>query len=331
MRKPRVFVSRRIPQEGIDLLQAECELEIWDENDHPVPQHILRVGLQKADGAILMLTDQVTPTMLDAAPNLRAISNYAVGFDNIPVAECTKRKIIVTNAPVAESIADLTWGLMLATARRLVEGHRAILSGSWRTWTPMFLIGQDLFEARLGIIGMGRIGQAVARRASGFRMRVLYHNRRPIPNEEELGATFCSKEELLKQSDFVVTLAPLSQETYHMIGPKELAMMKPTAILVNTGRGKLVDEKALYQALVTRQIWAAGLDVFEIEPAYPYHPLFQLDNVLAVPHIGSASLADRRLMAIQAAENLLAALHGKRPQNLVNWDVLESGGVAPTC
>jgi glyoxylate reductase len=324
MHRPKVFISRRIPETGLALLQSYCDCDVWDHDEYPVTTEALWAGMGQADAAVLMLTDKVTPALLDHARSCQIIANMAVGFDNIPVDECTARQIFVTNAPVAESIGDLTMALILAMARRLVEGHRVLLSGRWRTWSPRFLIGQDVFGATLGIIGMGRIGKAVARRAKGFDMRILYNNRRPDPAvAAELGAEYTSLDDLLRQSDFVVTLAPLNKETYHLIGARELSLMKPTATLINTGRGRLIDEKALYQALIQKRIWGAGLDVFEIEPTCPYHPLLQLENVLAVPHIGSASTADRNQMSLLAAANVLAALRGERPPNLINWEVLE--------
>lgn len=319
--KARVFIGRRIPEEAAAILSPHCEIHSWDEEEKPVPPDRLADELALADAAILMFTDRVTAPMLDRAERCRILVNYAIGYDNIPLPECTNRGILVANTPLGhESVADLTFALILTVARRVLEGQRAVLSGSWRAWSPLLLAGQNVHGATIGILGMGRIGKAVAERARGFGMRILYHNRKPSAEAAEIGAKWVPFEELLREADILCVLVPLSKETYHLIGPKELALMKPSAILINTSRGPVVDEKALYRALYEKRLWGAGLDVFEVEPAYPYHPLLQLENVVAAPHIGSSTMNDRINMARLAAENVLAGLSGQLPRTLLNHD-----------
>jgi glyoxylate reductase len=234
---------------------------------------------------------------------------------------------MVANTPLGnESVADLTWALILAVCRRVLEANRVVLSGQWRAWSPLLVAGQDINGATIGIIGMGRIGLAVARRAVGFGMRILYHNRQPSQDADQVGAIYATLPDLLQESDIVCVQVPLSPETHHLIGAKELALMKPSAVLINTSRGPVVDEKALYRALADKRLWGAGLDVFEVEPVYPYHPLMQLENVVVAPHIGSSTIRDRMKMARLAAENILAALQGQRPPTLINANVWPPGG-----
>jgi glyoxylate reductase len=256
------------------------------------------------------------------------ISNMAVGYNNIDVAEATRRNILVTNTPdvLTETTADLTFALLMATARRITEAERFLRDGKWKIWSPMLLTGQDVYGATLGIIGLGRIGSAVARRARGFDMRVLYHStRRNEQAERDLGVQYAGLDELLSESDFVVIMTPLTPQTRNLIGARELALMKPTAVLVNTARGGVVDERALYDALKDGKIWAAGLDVFEQEPVPTDHPLLSFPNVTALPHIGSASIRTRIRMAELAAENLLDGLAGRVPKCLVNREVAGIG------
>jgi glyoxylate reductase len=272
-----------------------------------------------------LLTDRIDAALLAAAPRLRVVANMAVGYDNIDVEACTRRGVLVTNTPgvLTETTADLVWALMMAAARRVVEAQKFIEADRWRTWSPLLLTGQDVYGATLGIIGAGRIGAAVARRAVGFGMRIMYHNRRSAPElEAATGAVYAGLEELLAAADFVVTLVPLSAETHHLIGVDQLRLMKPSAVLVNAARGPVVDEQALYQALSEGWIWAAGLDVWEQEPIRASHPLLSLPNVVALPHIGSASIATRTRMAVMAAANLVAAVRGERPENVVNAEAL---------
>ncbi len=321
--KPKVYVTRKVPEEAIDLLRQECEVEVW-EGELPVPRDVLLEKVRDIDGLYCLLTERVDQELLDAAPRLRVVSNMAVGYDNIDVAACTARGIPVGNTPgvLTETTADLAFALLLAAARRLVEGVDYVRAGKWKTWGPMLLMGQDVYGATLGIVGMGRIGQAVARRARGFDMRVLYHNRRPVPDAEaKLGATYVDLDTLLRESDFVSLHVPLTEETYHLIGREELQKMKPTAVLVNTARGGVVDPEALREALREGWIAAAALDVTEPEPIPPDDPLLRLPNCIVVPHIGSASVATRTKMALMAAENLLAGLRGEPLPNCVNPEV----------
>ncbi|MGC8842726.1 MAG: 2-hydroxyacid dehydrogenase, partial [bacterium] len=249
-----------------------------------------------------------------------------VGYDNIDVKEATRRKIMVTNTPgvLTETTADLTFALILATARRLVEADKFTRSGKWKSWGPMLFLGRDVYGATLGIIGMGRIGQAVARRAKGFNMKIIYYSRRRNEEaEKELGAEYRELHSLLKEADIITIHTPLTEETYHLIGEKELSLMKPSAILINTARGAVVDQRALFKALKEKRIFGAGLDVYEKEPIDADDPLLELDNVVVLPHIGSATVETRGRMARMAAENLLAGLRGEIPQNLVNPEVLQ--------
>ncbi len=329
MPRPKVYVTRRIPAQAMAILQTCCDCRVFDHEETPVPRETLIQELAGVDGAFVLLTDRIDDEVLAGAPRLRIVANMAVGYDNIDVAACTRRGVLVTNTPgvLTETTADLTWALLMATARRLVEAQKVVERGEWRTWSPMFLTGQDVYGRTLGIIGAGRIGSAVARRARGFSMRVLYHNRRPNPElEAETGAIYAGFHELLEQSDFVVTLVPLTPETRHLINEDALRRMKPSAILVNAARGPVVDEKALHKALTEGWIWAAGLDVWEQEPIGPDHPLLGLPNVVALPHIGSASIATRTRMAVVAAENLVAGVTGQRPPNLVNPEAWREEG-----
>jgi glyoxylate reductase len=318
--KPRVFVTRALPEEAMNILQEHLQCRIWEEADIPVPRDVLLKEAKAADGLYTLLTEKVDEELLSLSPRLKVIANMAVGYDNIDIAAARKRGIVVTNTPgvLNETTADLTFALMMATARRLVEAAEFVKQGNWKTWSPMQLTGPDIYGATLGVIGMGRIGEAVVRRAKGFDMNIMYYNRNRKPEaEQELGIVYASMDELLQQSDFVVVLTPLTPETRHLIGARELSMMKPSAVLINTSRGPVVDEQALYDALRQKTIWAAGLDVFEQEPIGPDHPLLQLENLVALPHIGSASIATRRKMAVMAAENLVSALTGKEPPNRV--------------
>jgi glyoxylate reductase len=286
---------------------------MWPEEDRAVPKEVLLEQVQDADGILSMLTETIDAEVMDAAPHLKVISNMAVGYNNIDVDEATKRGILVTNTPgvLTETTADLTFALLMATARRLMEASDYLREGKWKTWSPLQLTGMDIHGATLGIIGFGRIGQAVARRAKGFDMKVLYHSRtRKRDAEWEIGASYADFETVLKESDFICLLLPYSPDVHHLISEKELSMMKETAVLINTARGGIVDEKALYDALLHKKIWAAGLDVFEKEPIEPDNPLLTLPNVVTLPHIGSASIATRMKMAELAAENVINALNG---------------------
>jgi lactate dehydrogenase-like 2-hydroxyacid dehydrogenase len=275
------------------------------------------------DGLYCLLTERIDGELLDAAPRLRVVSNMAVGFNNIDVAACTARRIPVGNTPgvLTETTADCAFALLMAAARRIVEGVDYVRAGKWKTWGPMLLMGQDLHGATLGIVGFGRIGQAMARRAQGFGMRVLYQDAYVTEAEPGLGATRVDLDTLLGESDFVTLHVPLTEETRHLIGREELAQCKPTAILVNTSRGEVVDPDALYQALRDWQIARAALDVTEPEPLPADHRLLTLSNCIVVPHIASASVATRTRMAVMAAENLLAGLGGEPLPYYINPEV----------
>lgn len=307
-------------------LREQAEVAAWPLDEAPPPREVLAREAAASDGLISLLTDRIDAALLDAAPRLRAVSNYAVGFDNIDVGAATERGVMVTNTPGAltETVADFTMALLLAVARRVVEADRYTRAGQWQSWGPMLLLGRDVCGATLGLIGLGRIGTAVARRARGFAMRVLYHDvaRREGP-EQELGLEFASMEDLLRQSDFVSIHVPLGPRTRHLIGASQLSLMKPTAFLINTARGPIVDSGALYGALAGGRIAGAGLDVFEEEPLPADHPLLTLENVVVAPHAASASVTTRTGMALMAVENILSALAGRKPPNLVNSEVWE--------
>ena len=325
MTMPRVFVSRIIPDDGLRSITETCDATVW-QDELPPPRDTLLASVEGLDGVLTLLTDRVDDEFLDrAGPQLKVVSNFAVGFDNIDVAACTKRGIPVGNTPgvLTETTADLAWALLMAAARRLPEADHYVRAGKWRTWGPMLLMGPDVHGATLGIIGFGRIGQAVARRARGFGMRVLYHDpRRVSPQvEAEYGAEYRTLEGLLPEADFVTLHVDLRPETKGLINAERLGWMKKTAILVNTSRGPVVDSMALVEALRDGTIAAAALDVTDPEPLPADHPLVGLDNCLVVPHIASASRATRGRMAEMAAANLLAGVSGKRLPTPVNPEV----------
>jgi len=326
MTKPRIFVTRRIPQEGLEILKRCCQVEVSD-YDGVIPRSLLLEKVKNTDGLLVLLTDMIDKAVIHAAgKKLRVISNYAVGYNNIDVVEATKRGIMVTNTPgvLTETTADLAWALLMCIGRRIVEGDKLVRAGKFRGWEPMLLLGTDIYESTLGLIGFGRIGQAVARRAKGFNLKVIYYDKEPVsPNiEKELGVSYVSLDELLRKSDFISVHVPLTEETFHLIGQEEFSMMKKESYLINTARGPIIDEKALVKALKGGVIRGAALDVFENEPAIEQE-LMTLDNVVIVPHIGSASYRTRTKMAIMAAKNLISALKGERPEFLVNPEVLD--------
>ena len=325
MSKPKVFVSRVIPEEGLARVRENTDATIW-EGELPPPRDQLLAAVEGCDGILTLLTDRVDDELLDrAGPQLKVVSNFAVGFDNIDVPACTRRRIPVGNTPgvLTETTADLAWALLMAAARRLVEGDRYVRDGKWKTWGPMLLMGPDVHGATLGIVGFGRIGQAVARRAKGFGMRMVYHDLQRVPKsvESEFDATYMTLEGLLAESDFVSLHTVLSPETKGLMNAERLGWMKSTAVLVNTSRGPVVDSMALVDALRDGVIAAAALDVTDPEPLPVDHPLVGLDNCLVVPHIASASRATRGKMASMAAANLLAGLHGDRLPTPVNPEV----------
>jgi len=325
----RVVVARELPAEAMRLLEPRAELEVnrgeeWSKEE-------LMARMREAAALICQLTQKVDAEALSAGPKLRVVANVAVGYDNIDVAAATARGIAVTNTPgvLDDSTADFTWALLLAVARRVVEGDRLVRSGEWKGWDLMLMLGADVHGKTLGIFGMGRIGRKVTERARGFGMHVLYQSRRRLASEEEraLGVEWAEKERLLREADFVTLHVPLNAETRHFIGARELALVKPTAYLINAARGPVVDEAALAAALEEKRIAGAALDVFEEEPRV--HPrLLTLPNVVLAPHMASASVETRTRMAVMAAENVVAVLEGKRPENLVNaeaWERLRLG------
>ncbi|MFC7062383.1 2-hydroxyacid dehydrogenase [Halobacillus seohaensis] len=318
--KPKVYITRKIPNSIVEKIEYTCDVEMWEEENTPVPREVLENKIQEIDGLFCLLTETIDEELLEKASNLKVISNMAVGYNNIDIEAAKRKGITVTNTPgiLTDTTADLTFALLMATARRLVESSDYLQKEEWETWSPMQLTGQDIHGATLGIIGMGRIGEAVAKRALGFDMKVIYHNRSRKPDiEEKLHITFVEMEELLQSSDFLCVLTPYTKETHHLISKEELSIMKNTAILINTARGGIVDEQALYQALVNKDIWAAGLDVFEEEPIPVTHPLLSLQNVVSLPHIGSASVKTRLKMCEVAAENLTKGLNNEKPKHVV--------------
>ncbi len=325
MPKPRVFVTRLIPQAGLGMVSGFCDADVW-EDELPPPREALLARVRGMDGLLCLLTDPVDARLMDAAgPGLKVISNHAVGYDNVDVAEATRRGIPVGNTPgvLTDTTADFAFALLMAAARRVVESNRFTRAGRWKTWGPRLLLGQDITGAILGIIGFGRIGRGVAKRAQGFDMRVIYHD--PYcaddPFAAEIGAEGVDLETLYAQADFISVHTPLTEETYHLIGTEALRQMKPTAILVNTARGAVVDPDALCHALVHGEIAGAALDVTEPEPIPPDSPLLTLDNLIITPHIASASVATRDKMATMAAANLIAGLKGERLPYCVNPEV----------
>lgn len=318
--KPRILVTREVFDEVLDFLSESLDVDA-NQSDVPLTPESLCERLAEKDGVVCALTDRIDAAVLAAAPNLRAVCNIAVGYNNIDVTACSARRIVVTNTPgvLDETTADLVWALMLAAARRLTEAETYLRNGEWQGWYLKQLLGTDVHHATLGILGMGRIGQVIARRALGFEMNVLYCNRSRLSQdiESRLGARYVAMDELLAQSDFLVLQVPYSPATHHLIGAAELARMKRTAILVNAARGAVVDDAALIEALSNRTIAAAGLDVFENEPKFD--PRFlALKNVVLAPHIGSSTRVTRLAMAMTAARNMVAALTGGMPPNIVN-------------
>jgi glyoxylate reductase len=327
--RPKVFVARRIPEAGLSVVTGATDATVWPD-DLPPPRDELLRSVAGCDGVLTLLTDRVDDEFLDAAgPQLKVVSNYAVGFDNVDVPACTARGIPVGNTPgvLTETTADLAFALMMAAARRLPEGDRYVRAGKWKTWGPMLLLGPDVHGATIGIVGFGRIGQAVARRAAGFGMRILYHDVHQADPavEVEHSATFLPLEKLLAQADFVSLHVNLTPETRGLINAEKLGWMKPTAVLVNTSRGPVIEGAALASALRDGQIFAAALDVTDPEPIPTDDPLLSLDNCLVVPHIASASHATRSKMAEMAAANLLAGLRGERLPTPVNPEVYDRG------
>ena len=320
--KPKILVAREVFPEVLERLRQHFQVED-NQADAILGVEGLKARLADKVGALTAVTDPISAEVIAAAPGLKAICNFAVGYNNIDLAACTRAGVMATNTPgvLDDTTADLAWALLMATARRLPAAERWLRNGEWKGWQFIQWLGSDIHHATLGILGMGRIGQTVARRALGFDMKVIYHNRTPLAADQEgaIRATWVDKEALLRESDFLVLLLPYSPATHHTIGAAELALMKPTAHLINVARGGIVDDEALISALRQRRLSGAGLDVFEGEPKF--NPgVLELDNVALSPHIGSSSRATRMAMAMTAADNLIAALAGQRPPNLLNPD-----------
>ena len=323
MSNPRVFVTRRLPGNALPVLAARTQMDLWPEEMPPPREEMIRHA-RECEGLLTLVTDPVNRELLDQAPKLRVVSNMAVGYDNIDVAACTERGVAVGNTPgvLTDATADLAFALLMAVARRLPEAREFVLAGRWKTWDPSLLLGRDVHGATLGIFGLGQIGQAMAKRARGFGMRIVYFDKPKPSVEEQLGVARLEKDELLREADFVSLHVPLSPKTRHLIGAPELALMKPTAVLINTSRGAVVDPIALAEALRAGRPGAAALDVTDPEPISPTDPLLKLPNALVVPHIGSASVQARAKMASLAVDNLLAGLEGRPLPHCVNPQVL---------
>ena len=324
--KPKVYVTRKIPEVGIELLKKFCDVDYRDEVPPPSREELLD-AVEDIDAIYCTLNEKIDEEVMDKAGKLKVIGTMSVGVDHIDVDHATSKGIYVVHTPgvLTETVADHAWALLLATARRIVEADRSIRNGEWKIpWAPTMLLGYDVYGKTLGIIGIGRIGSAVARRAKGFNMKVLYYDIvRREDLEKELGIKYAELDELLRESDFVTLHVPLTPETKGLIKERELKLMKRTAILVNTSRGAVVDQKALTRALREGWIAGAGLDVFEKEPISVDDPLLKLDNVVLTPHIGSASHDTRNKMAEYVAEGIIKVLKGEKPDNLFNPDVIK--------
>lgn len=322
--KPKVFVTRVLPEVGLSRIRQHTDAEVWPD-PLPPPYAVLRQKVATCDGLVSLLTDKVDAALLDAAPRLKVVSNFAVGFNNIDVPAATERGIAVGNTPgvLTDATADMAFCLLIAAARRVVEGHAYTLSGKWKTWEPLGHLGQDLAGRTLGIVGMGRIGSALAKRCrGGWDMTVLYHDvHRNEKAERELGARHVDFEVLLRESDFISIHTDLNETTRGMFNAQAFQKMKPTAVLVNTARGPIIDPKALYEALRSRRIFAAGLDVTDPEPPTADDPLLKLPNIVIAPHIASATVGTRNAMAEICADNLLAGLRGEKLPAWVNPEV----------
>ncbi|WP_226580190.1 2-hydroxyacid dehydrogenase [Halobacillus litoralis] len=314
MKKPKIYITRRLPDEVVEPYKNQLDIEMWDKEEEPVEHSVLLEKVRSADGLLTMLTDPVDEDVFMEGQHLRIVANMAVGYDNVDVSAAHKHGVAVTNTPdvLTDTTADLTFALLMSSARRLLEANHSIQRNEWNNWSPLWLAGSDVHHKTIGIVGMGRIGKALAKRAKGFDMRVLYHNRsRDEEAEENLGAVYMEFYELLKFADFVVCLTPLSDETYHMFDKEAFERMRNTAIFINASRGATVDEKALYHAVNNSEIAGAGLDVFEEEPIGSDHPLLSLPQVLCLPHIGSATVETRSNMMRMCFDNLIHFFEGK--------------------
>ena len=325
MAKPKVYSTHQLFEPARNILDANCDMQYWTDSERPPRDEVLR-HVKDKDGLICLLTEKVNEEFLRAAPKLRIASNVAVGYDNIDVDACTKRGVVVTNTPgvLDETTADFAWTLLMAVARRVAEGEALARSGNWRGWNLDQLCGADVWGKTLGIVGFGRIGRSVARRASGFHMKIIYTDavRASEEVEKSVNAEFCDMNSLLAESDFISLHVPLLPETRGMFNGPKFLRMKPTAFVINTSRGPVIDEAALIAALENKKIAGAALDVFENEPFL--HPGLKRSNVVLTPHIASASLETRTKMAVMAANNIVAMFNGQRPPNILNPDILKT-------
>jgi glyoxylate reductase len=326
MPKPKIYVTRKLPERGLQIIRKHFDMEVWPEYAPPPKKTIIEKA-KNVDALATLLSDKIDAEVFNAAPRLKIVSQLAVGFDNIDIPEATKRGIYVTNTPevLTDTTADFAWALLMALARRVVEADKYVRTGQWKVgWHPDMMTGRDIYNATIGVVGAGRIGYAVAKRATGFSMKILFYDVVPRPEiEKDFGAKKVDLDTLLKESDFVSIHVPLMKETQHLINEQKLKLMKKTAYLINNSRGPVVDEKALYKALKEGWIAGAGLDVFEQEPTPADNPLLKLDNVAVAPHISSASIETRSKMGEMVAENLVAFFEGKKPPNLLNADVMK--------
>ncbi|MFY0689933.1 MAG: D-glycerate dehydrogenase [Cyclobacteriaceae bacterium] len=323
--KPKVFLTRELPPKCMDRLHDHTDLT-YNKEDRVLSKQEIMEGVAGQDGLLCLLTDHIDGEIMDANPDVKIIANYAVGFNNIDVKAATDRKIPVTNTPgvLTDTSADMAFTLLVSTARRVAEGDKYLRTGQWNGWGPLQFLGADIYGATLGIIGLGRIGKAVAKRASGFDMKVVYWNRTRLSSEEEqnLGLTYAAFDEVLKLSDFVSLNVAYNKDTLHLIGEKQFDLMKETAILINTARGPVVDEKALVRALQAGEIAGAGLDVYEEEPKVEPE-LLEMNNCILLPHLASATIATRTKMGMIAIDNLMARFSNEPLPNLVNKEILK--------
>lgn len=314
MKKQRIYITRKLPEEMIKPYRQQFDIRMWEQEEEPVPRDVLLNEVKSADGLLCLITEKIDQELLKQAEQLQVVANMAVGYDNIDVKSAKQLGVTVTNTPdvLTETTADLAFALLMATARRLVEANTYIKADSWQHWSPFLLAGTDIHHKTLGIVGMGRIGTAIAKRAKGFGMNLLYHNRSRHPDAENaLQATYTDFETLLRSSDFVMSVVPLAKETEKLFNRHAFQTMKSSGIFINVSRGGVVDEQALYDSLQTKEIHAAGLDVFSQEPIRSNHPLLTLDNAVCLPHIGSASVTTRKEMLRLCLDNLSNVLNGE--------------------
>ncbi|OZI13006.1 D-glycerate dehydrogenase [Bacillaceae bacterium SAS-127] len=323
--KPFVYVTRKLPEEIISRLLEKYEVDMWSEEEEKVPRDVLLEKVKQADALLTVISDQLDEELFSQAERLKVVANMAVGYDNVDLQAASKHQVAICNTPdvLTDTTADLTFALLLATARRMMEAAEFVKEGQWKSWSPMQLVGTDVHHKTIGIVGMGKIGTVVAKRAAGFDMEIIYHNRtRHEVAEEMLGARYCSFDELLQEADFVVCLAPLTEQTKGMFQREQFQQMKKDAMFINASRGPIINEQALFDALQAGDIAAAGLDVFEKEPIGADHPLLKLPNVVALPHIGSATKETRLGMMETCCDNLDAIFEERPPKTLVNKELL---------